>query len=217
MSAAPFEGFLAHGGGEAVRVACRFFTGKDPVHQTLGRISDVLKILRIPHAFIGGLALNAHGYRRTTDDVDLIVTSEGLEVLESHVEGLELAPATRRARLRDIQTGVKIDFYLSGTLASPCEANVHFPDPSESYVLLENRHYVLLPTLVELKPCAGVDPGRLKHRGDVQELIRELTLPADFAEQLNPNLRAKYAELWAGVHQRSGQEPDQHYVGTVRS
>jgi len=49
-------------------------------------------------------------------------------------------------------------------------------------------------------------PGRLKDLADVQELIRLLRLPADFAEQLQPFVRAKYAELWQAV-QISGQMP----------
>ena len=39
----------------------------------------------------------------------------------------------------------------------------------------------------------------------VQELIRTLTLPKDFAGKLNPYVRAKYDELWEGL-----QEVDPH-------
>jgi hypothetical protein len=38
--------------------------------------------------------------------------------------------------------------------------------------------------------------GRLKDLSDVLELIKLINLPADFAEQLNPYVREKYAELW---------------------
>ena len=207
-SAEPFETIIARGGGEAVRAAAHFFTGKDPVHQTLGRIEAVLKILRIPHAFIGGLALNAHGYRRATNDVDVLLTSRGLNILAAHIDWLELTPAAGRpAALRDFETGVRIDLYLSGTSGGLCDGSIQFPDPDKTYVLVENRRYISLPSLIDLELCAGSDPGRLKHLADVQELIRVLKLPAGLADQLNSSVRPKYAELWAGVHQTSGMEP----------
>ena len=43
------------------------------------------------------------------------------------------------------------------------------------------------------------NPGRLKDLADVQELIRLLRLPAEFAEQLQPFVKEKYGELWQAV------------------
>jgi hypothetical protein len=43
------------------------------------------------------------------------------------------------------------------------------------------------------------NPGRLKDLADVQEVIRALGLPADYADRLDPYVRPKYAELWAAV------------------
>ena len=41
--------------------------------------------------------------------------------------------------------------------------------------------------------------GRLRDLADVQELIRVLVLPREFAQQLNPFVRAKFEELWQAV------------------
>lgn len=35
--------------------------------------------------------------------------------------------------------------------------------------------------------------------GDVQELIRALALPVEFADQLHPYVRDKYREMWKAV------------------
>ncbi len=43
------------------------------------------------------------------------------------------------------------------------------------------------------------NPGRLRDLADVQELIRTLQFPLDFAGQLNPYVRGKYEELWKAV------------------
>jgi hypothetical protein len=51
--------------------------------------------------------------------------------------------------------------------------------------------------LVELKLASGMTAAhRLRDLADVIELIRVAHLPAEFDDQLNPFVRAKYAELW---------------------
>jgi hypothetical protein len=45
------------------------------------------------------------------------------------------------------------------------------------------------------------NPGRLKDLADAQEIIRILKLPAEFGDQLNPFVRAKYQELCAAVRE----------------
>jgi hypothetical protein len=60
--------------------------------------------------------------------------------------------------------------------------------------------WLSLPALVELKLASGMTaPGRLKDLADVQELIRLLSLPANFAEHLQRFVREKYGELWQTV------------------
>ena len=44
-----------------------------------------------------------------------------------------------------------------------------------------------------------IGSGTKSTNGDVQELIRILALPLDFAQQLNPYVRPKYDELWNGL------------------
>jgi hypothetical protein len=57
-----------------------------------------------------------------------------------------------------------------------------------------------LPMLVELKLASGMTaPHRLKDLADVLELIRALSLTREFAEKLNPYVRAKYLELQAAA------------------
>ena len=46
------------------------------------------------------------------------------------------------------------------------------------------------------------DLGRLKDLADVLELIKVLNLPASFADQLNPFVRDKFAELWSQGRRR---------------
>jgi hypothetical protein len=49
----------------------RFFQGRSPIHQTMRRLARKLEEAETPYAIIGGMAVNAHGYVQTPDDVDI--------------------------------------------------------------------------------------------------------------------------------------------------
>ncbi len=74
---------------------------------------------------------------------------------------------------------------------------VAFPDPVEASVEIDHMRLLNIEKLVELKLAFGLtNPLRLKNIVDVQELIRILKLPAEFADRLNPFVQEKYGELW---------------------
>ena len=54
----------------------QFKQGKDPANVSLRRLIRRLVKANIPHAVLGGLAVYAHGYRRFTDDVDVLLSRE---------------------------------------------------------------------------------------------------------------------------------------------
>jgi hypothetical protein len=157
--------------------------------------------LKIPYAVVDGMALNAHGYVRMTIDVDILVDSAGLAAIHRAHEGMGYIP--RRAgskHLIDDKTQVQIDLLVAGQSAGDGRPNpIPISSAKEAAVEIDGIRYVTLPTLIELKLALGMKPGRLKHLADVQELIRVLKLPLDFADQLNEYVRAKYLELWEGV------------------
>jgi hypothetical protein len=47
----------------------------------------------IDYNVIGAVALNQHGYRRFTEDIDLLLTREGLEKFRNELVGKEFRPA----------------------------------------------------------------------------------------------------------------------------
>ena len=203
----PFEDRMKRGGASAVEAAGNFFMRTDPVHLALRKITKRLDELGIPYAVAGGMALVAHGYDRTTVDVDVLVTPDGLARAREALEGLGyLAPAGTRKQLRDTEHGVRVEFLTTGEFPGDGKPKpVVFQDPSACAVEIGGVRYVGLETLVEMKLASGMtNPGRLKDLADVQELIRVLRLDAGFAGRLNPYVRAKYAELRAAV----GPAPD---------
>ena len=185
--------------------------GDDPVHQTLHEIARKLDELGVPYAVAGGMALVAHGYMRTTQDVDLLVTPAGLETIHRELDGRGyLPPFSGSQNLRNTQTGVRIEFILTGQYPGDGKPKpVAFPDPESVGLKINGVRYVNLTTLIELKLASGMtNPGRLRDLADVQELIRVLKMPAEFAEKLSPFVQPRFAELWSGLRQDvdQGQE-----------
>lgn len=192
---------MQRGGTPAIAEAAAFFMRTDPVHRTLREVTRRLDELSIPYAVAGGMALVAHGYDRTTADIDLVVTADGLIALHAGLEGLGyLPPFAGSKHLRDTQTGVRVEFLVAGQFPGDGKPKpVAFPDPANATVI-DGIRYVLLPTLIDLKLASGMtNPGRLRDLADVQELIRVLQLPRDYAEQLNPYVRERFTQLWQTV------------------
>lgn len=180
----------------------RHFQRDDSVFKTLRKIARRLETLGVPYAVAGGMSLDAHGFRRLTVDVDILVTREGLKRIHEGLEGLGYMPPFAGSKnLRDTEHGVRVEFLIAGEFPGDGKSKpVAFPDPGQVNVEINGVRYLSLPALVELKLASGMtNLGRLKDLADVQELIKALVLPADFADQLNPYVRDKYLELWQGI------------------
>src|SRR5690348_9453343 len=63
--------------------ATRFFMGQSDVQRALDKVARLLEEDGIPYALIGAMALNAYGYRRVTEDVDLLLAPGGLAGFQS--------------------------------------------------------------------------------------------------------------------------------------
>jgi hypothetical protein len=198
----PYEQRLKNNRSWSMEEGDRHFQRDDSVFKTLRNIARRLDELGVPYAVAGGMSLEAHGFRRLTVDVDILVTREGLKVIHEGLDGLGyLPPFAGSKNLRDTQYGVRVEFLIAGEYPGDGQPKpVAFPDPAQVAVEINGVRYLSLPALVELKLASGMtNLGRLKDLADVQELIKALTLPSNFADQLNPYVRDKYLELWQGI------------------
>lgn len=169
-----------------------FFQGNDPVHQTMRRVARKLEEAGVPYAIVGGMAVNAHRYSRTTADVDFLLSADGLAAfLRLFVTGEFQRVPGRARRFRDPGTGITFDIVIAGLFpGSGKPGPIAFPDPLAVSESIESIRVVNLRALIELKLAAG----RHKDFGDVVELIGIHRLDERYAGNLHPSVRAGYIE-----------------------
>src|SRR5918911_1403116 len=183
----------------------RYLMGEGSLNNALAQLCEDLERHGIDYMVIGAVALMAHGYPRFTEDIDLVLTREGLEAFHRELVGLGYLPAFdgARKRLRATRGGVPVEVILAGEYPGDGRPKpVSFPEPAGASVELDGVRVVTLEKLVELKLASGMTaPDRLKDLADVQELIKARGLGREFAERLDPYVREEYVRLWEGVEQ----------------
>ena len=199
-ASAPFEQLLAADLRWGMSEGSLFFEGEGRVQKSLARICRSLDELGIPYAVAGGMALFAHGHRRFTEDIDILVTRADLERVHEALDGRGwIRPFSKSKNLRDAATGVRIEFLIAGDYPGDGKPKaVQFPPPQDVAVELGGIKYVSLPRFVELKLASGMTggPHRAKDLVDVGELIKSANLPCSLSDSLNPYVRHTYVHLW---------------------
>ncbi len=198
-----YEAMLDHDLDYGFKEGSMHFDEKSEVHKSLRKIAARLTELGIPFAVVGGMAMFAHGFRRFTEDVDILLTPEGLAETHRQLEGLGYIPPFKGSKqLRDADNGVRIEFLVAGQFPGDGKPKpVAFPDPANVAVELNGIRFLKLEKLIELKLASGMTGGvpRLKDFADVVALIKALKIPADMADKLDPYVREKFMELWTGL------------------
>jgi hypothetical protein len=169
-----------------------FFQKRDPVHVTMRRLARRLEKAGISYALLGGMAVNAHKYVRTTADVDFLLTPEGFAEFKrlfvpKYYERLPGAPR----KFRDRKSQVKVDVLLTGLYpGSGKPGPIAFPDPAQVCQAIDKFQVVDLLNLVQLKLAAR------RHRdfADVVELIRYNGLDESYGSRLHRTVRGDFIE-----------------------
>ncbi|HSJ53311.1 MAG TPA: hypothetical protein VLC52_06140, partial [Anaerolineae bacterium] len=166
------------------------------------RLAGRLEAAGVSYALLDGLALAGHGYPRLTEDIDLLLTPDGLDHFRQEMVGRGYSPAFPGATktFRDVESGVRIEIVTAGEYPGDgLPKPVAFPDPARPGVAAEvaGVRVVTLETLIELKLASGTTaPHRLRDLADVQDLIVRLTLPLSLGDALDPSVQGAYRDLW---------------------
>jgi hypothetical protein len=186
-----------------------YFLGSSPLHKAAADIARRLDELGIDYAIAGALCLAAHGLTRATEDVDILITREGLDRFKEAWRGrgyVDLRPGGKA--VRDTSHGVKIDFLITGDYPGDGKPKpVSFPPPAAASTDAGPFRILSLPRFLELKLASGISaPHRLQDLADVQRLIAVAKLPRELGDLLDPYVRAKFFELW-----QTAQHPEEDY------
>ena len=183
----------------------RYFMGEGSINSTLTRLAADLNEHGIDYIVIGAVALLAYGYPRFTEDIDLVMTGEGLEKFHRELVGLGYVPAFPGARkkLRATADAVSIEVMTTGEYPGDGKPKpVSMPEPANVSTEIDGIRFVTLEKLIELKLASGISAAdRLKDLADVQELIKIRLLDAKFAEKLDSYVSPKFLELQQAVEE----------------
>lgn len=187
----------------------KYFVEASPLQAAVAEIAKRLADLGIDYAIAGALALAAHGVVRATEDVDVLVSREGLKRFKEAWLGrgyVDLRPGGKG--MRDTVNGVKVDFLLVGDFPGDGKPKpISFPEPATAAVDVGRFKIVALPRFIELKLASGMTaPHRLQDLADVLRLIEASKLPRELGDSLDAYVRPKYFELW-----ESAQHPPEDY------
>ncbi|HKY34983.1 MAG TPA: hypothetical protein VJN18_03485 [Polyangiaceae bacterium] len=182
-----------------LELARRYFMGDADIQRAAKRLAAALAEMDVPYVICGALAVTAYGHARLTQDVDVLLTAEGLRRFKDRWLGKGWVERFAGSKgMRDTEHNVKIDVLLTGDFPGDGRPKpVTFPDPAMVAVDLGGTKTITLPKLVELKLASGMTaPDRPRDLDDVIQLIRANALPPAFASELDPWVRAKFDELW---------------------
>ena len=183
--------------GDPEACLLRDATNTTSLVETARAVAQLLARFDIPHLIVGGLAVQEHGYARTTIDVDVVVPDvlEAVEILTSDITGPFHKVSGCDDRVVDQRRNVKVDLLPAGrVLRIGCE--VPFPEPD---VVSDVPRLISLPQLISLKlDSSRVNPLlRMKDKADVVELIKARAVPRDLP--VAAPVKKNYEDIWDGL------------------
>jgi hypothetical protein len=176
-----------------------FFAGRSREHKTLRRLARKLDGCNICHAFVGAMAVNfhhaamkRHEFVRTTSDVNVLLTPEGLARFRRLLvpRSYGAIPGHSR-RLLDRRQQVSVGILVTGSFPGYSGTGpIAFPDPDQIYTVLDGIKVAKVQSLIEMKLASG----RHQDLADVVSLIGSQNFDASYAARLHRSLRAAFAE-----------------------
>lgn len=175
-----------------VKEISMFFQKNDPVYHAMRRLVRRLDRAGIPYAIMGAMAINLHGARRTTDDVDVLLNSDGLQRFRREILPKFYDPvAGRPRRFTERKSGVVLHVLEAGRYpGSGKPGPFAFPDPLRASQDIKRVKVVTLPQLIQLKLAAR----RYYDFGDVVNLVRVHALDESFLTQIHPSVHRDFIE-----------------------
>lgn len=167
---------------------------------TARKLAEQLDKHEIEYAIIGGFALNVHGFKRQTLNVDILLTEENLNNFHAKLKYNGFVPRFRGTRrsFRDPVSNVGVDIVTTGEYPGDGkEKSISFPDPSTVSQNIGGLKVVNLPTLINLKLASylSMPQQRMRDRTDVSGLVKFLTIEESFAVNLHKDVVDEFRRI----------------------
>jgi hypothetical protein len=135
------------------------------------------------------MAVNAHGHRQTTGDVDVLLTAESLTAFrERYAEYYEATRLRGGRRFLDRENNVAVDVVVAGHRPGLGRDEIRYPNPAEVAEVIDGVYYLPLVWLIQLKLACG----RYRDLGDVAALIRVHELDESFLPRLHLSVHGTF-------------------------
>jgi hypothetical protein len=148
----------------------------------------------IDYAIIGGFAVRAHNFVRFTEDIDFLVSKEGMREIHNKLigKGYTLRPGSNKNLFLITGKGrYPIDILVEGDR----EGDVSLPNPKSVRMKMFGAWYLTLDELLNFKLRAG----RGKDDLDVSQLIELNGLDSFYANRLDADVRDKFLKIISKV------------------
>ena len=167
---------------------------------TVKKLAEKCKENCIDYAVIGGFAVNVHGFKRKTDNIDVLMTTENLEKFRSKLLYKGFAPKFKGSTksFRDPESNVPIDIITSGQYPGDRKVkNISFPAPLGISSFICGVRVIDLAPLINLKLASYLcmKNERMVDRTDVAGLVKMLSMGDDFGERLHPDVVDEYLSI----------------------
>jgi hypothetical protein len=186
--------------------------GEIAVASTAEKVAKKMSQHNIRYAIIGGFALNIHGYKRHTEDIDVLIHSDDLSKFMDKVVYSGFTPRFPGAKrsFRDPVSYTGVDLLVSGEYPGDGKPGpIAFPIPDASNIeVIEDVQIINLPTFIDLKLASynSMKKKRMKDRTDVEGLVKSLSLGKDFATRLHESVRDEFCAIVEDVIEESSNK-----------
>lgn len=166
-------------------------------------LKDVAKIFEdsgIDYAITGAIAMDIYNYKRSTDDLDILISKKGFKILKDELVGkyFYFRKGTKKNLYYNGPVGkVEVDIIVEGDNKS----GVIIPNPRHIRNKIGGTYFVTLEKLIEIKIAGGNQPMREYDWPDVKRLIRMNNLEKNFSNKLDKTFRKKYLEFWDNIYE----------------
>jgi len=173
------------------------------LQKAIKSISNILKQYKINFTIIGGAARNQYGYRKMTEDIDILLAKEDKDKIKNIPIGFLKDESNGRAKvfqLHDPKT--RIEIIYDNEISGDGIHGLKFDNPKNISHNINGDPYITLKNLIMYKLSSGIyGKHRFKDFDDIVELIKINHLKRNYANDFREDLKNKYISLWEEIYE----------------